>query len=50
MEVIFDPVLNCYYDPHSNEYYDLANNWWWSCTCMMPKHFITYFIVINVII
>lgn len=23
MEVIYDPVLNCYYDPKTNSYYEL---------------------------
>lgn len=25
LEVVFDPVLNCYYDPKTNSYYDLIN-------------------------
>ena len=25
LEVVYDPVLNCYYDPKTNSYYDLIN-------------------------
>jgi hypothetical protein len=24
VEVVYDPVLNCYYDPNTHEYYELS--------------------------